>query len=289
MNYRKLLLILPLAALTLPTASSCTGNEKPADADEYTLVWHDEFDNPGETFPSLSAYEIPARKPAVTWARYITYRKDLMEISDGVLHMYCRPNPEADRSEQTPGEMVSGAIQTKGRFSFNCGHVEARIRVDGYRGSFPAFWLMPDNQPGGWPTGGEIDIFESINDENMAYATLHAGLTANQDLNTPGYHAPVKIDDWHVYGLDWTPDSMSFTIDGEVRGTVTRSTIKDGVWPFDKSNFYIILNQSVGKEGGWAAAPDTTHTYLTEVDWVRVYQRPGQASQGASTSPTPVE
>ncbi len=289
MKYRILLPILPVAALLWPATASCTGNEKTTDADGYTLIWHDEFDNADQTYPSMSAYEIPVRRPGVAWARFISARKDLMVISDGVLHMYCRPNPEGERTEQNPGEMVSGAIQTKGRFSFNCGRVEARIRVDGYRGSFPAFWLMPDSQPGGWPTGGEIDIFESINDEDMAYATLHAGLEANQDLNTPGYRVPVDIDGWHVYGLEWTPDSMSFTIDGTVRGTVSRSTVRDGVWPFEKSNFYIILNQSVGKEGGWAAAPDTTHTYLTEVDWVRVYQRPGQASEGAATSPTPVE
>ncbi len=34
---------------------------------------------------------------------------------------------------------------------------------------------MPVSQPDGWPVSGEIDIFESINDENIAYATLHTG------------------------------------------------------------------------------------------------------------------
>lgn len=289
MNNRKQLLALPFALLMLGAAAcSAKQDTKDAEANEYTLIWHDEFDAEGETYPSTAAYEVPARSGA-TWSRFISDRKDLMEISDGVLHMYCRPNPVEERNEQNPGAMVSGAIQTKGHFSFKCGRVEARMRVEGFTGSFPAFWLMPENQPGGWPTAGEIDIFESINDEDVAYATIHTGFEANQDFNTPGYKEPTTIGDWHVYGVDWTPDSMKFTIDGKVYGTLTPETVIEKLWPFNESEFYIILNQSVGKEGGWAAAADTTHTYLTEVDWVRVYQRAGEASTGSSTSPSPIE
>lgn len=43
-------------------------------------------------------------------------------------------------------------------------------------------------------------------------------------------------------------------------------------WSFDKSDFYLILNQSVG-DGSWAKPVDTTHTYQMEIDWIRVYQR----------------
>ena len=43
-------------------------------------------------------------------------------------------------------------------------------------------------------------------------------------------------------------------------------------WPFDKSDFYLILNQSVG-DGSWAKPVDTTHTYQMEIDWIRVYQK----------------
>ncbi len=44
-------------------------------------------------------------------------------------------------------------------------------------------------------------------------------------------------------------DSMHFTLDGEVRGSVSRSTVREGLWPFPDNEFYIILNQSVGMEG----------------------------------------
>ncbi len=45
-------------------------------------------------------------------------------------------------------------------------------------------------------------------------------------------------------------------------------------WPFYK-DFYVILNQSVGN-GAWAAWADITHTYLTQFDYVRAYQKKGE-------------
>ena len=52
------------------------------------------------------------------------------------------------------------------------------------------------------------------------------------------------------------------------------NALSRGQWPFD-APFYIILNQSVGN-GGYAANPDTGHTYETLFDWVRVYQKDSQ-------------
>lgn len=280
-----------LTAVAIALSAGAANPESIADAyasEGYTLVWHDEFDNPDISYPSEAAYEVP-RRQAPTWKRFISTRKDLMVISDGVLKMYCRPNPPEERTEADPGIMVSGAIQTKNHFSLQYGRIEARMKVDGFTGSFPAFWMMPVNQPDGWPTAGEIDIFESINNEDVAYATLHTGRYADNDINTPVYRVPTDIDDWHVYAVEWTPESLSFFIDGRKYGTVTPATIREGLWPFNEGEFYIILNQSVGKEGGWAAAPDPTHTYLTEVDWLRVYQLPGSPVTGASTSPTPIQ
>ena len=50
-----------------------------------------------------------------------------------------------------------------------------------------------------------------------------------------------------------------------------QSELEDGQWPFD-APFYLILNQSVGS-GAWAKPADTSFTYETQFDWVRVYQK----------------
>lgn len=266
-------------------ATAAPGAVKMPYADQgYHLVWNDEFNTPDGTHPSPELYETPERYGAA-WNRFISSRPDLMVMRDGNLMMYCKPNPEEDRTPQDDREMVSGAIRTMNHFSFRHGRIEARMKVHGYTGSFPAFWLMPNTQPQGWPVSGEIDIFESINDADRAYATLHTGKWANNDVNTAVYNTGCTINDWHVYAIEWDEDSFKGYIDGELKGTVTTSNIREGLWPFNEQEFYIILNQSVGN-GSWAASPDVNHTYLTEVDWVRVYQRDGQTATGAMEYPS---
>lgn len=276
-------LMLPMSVEIHATAAAGKA-ELPYAAEGYHLVWNDEFNSPDGTHPSHDFYETPERYNSA-WNRFISSRPDLMVMRDGILMMYCKPNPEADRTEADDREMVSGAIRTRNHFSFRHGRVEARMKVHGFRGSFPAFWLMPDNQPQGWPVSGEIDIFESINNQNTAFATLHAGRQANNDVITHLYQKTCNINQWHVYGLEWDENSLKGYLDGELMGTVTKETINQRLWPFNEQEFYIILNQSVGN-GSWAANPDLNHTYVTEVDWVRVYQRDGQSATGALTYPT---
>ncbi|MCM1116970.1 MAG: glycoside hydrolase family 16 protein [Pseudoflavonifractor sp.] len=277
--------IVPAYILPFPTSLSATAapgaEEQPYAAEGYRLIWNDEFNAPDGSHPSTELFETPTRYNAA-WNRFISKQPDLMVMNGGNLQMYCRPNtdptPEDDR------EMVSGAIQTMHKFSFRHGRCEARMRVHGFTGSFPAFWLMPNTQPEGWPVSGEIDIFESINDKDMAFATIHTGRKANQDLITHGYQQKTDINEWHVYGVEWDESALHFSIDGHVYGTLTPQNVNQGLWPFNEQEFYIILNQSVGN-GSWAANPDTSHTYMTEVDWVRVYQREGQSSTGAMDYP----
>merc|ERR1719499_1365920 len=50
-------------------------------------------------------------------------------------------------------------------------------------------------------------------------------------------------------------------------------------WPFDESNFYLILNLAVG--GTWAGAQGIDETAFPasfEVDWVKVYQGADQSA-----------
>ena len=85
----------------------------------------------------------------------------------------------------------------------------------------------------------------------------------------------MKVNEWHVYGLIWTETELRWTLDGNVVATYPKSTdasaLQQGQWPFDHP-FYIILNQSVG-DGSWAKAANTSQTYTTFFDYVRVYQR----------------
>lgn len=86
---------------------------------------------------------------------------------------------------------------------------------------WPAIWMLPTDQDfGGWPASGEVDILESRGNDgsypaggNNAFgSTLHWG----PDYNNNRYemtHADYKHtaslgDDFHTYGLYWSENRL---------------------------------------------------------------------------------
>ena len=125
---------------------------------------------------------------------------------------------------------------------------------------------------------GEIDIFEAAGNRRKAQQTVHSKLTmtvkGHKEKNT--HFEDVDLSKWHVYGLEWTPTYLVWTIDGrtvfhyEKSHTITQ--LAQGQWTFDEP-FFLILNQSVG-DGQWECMqPQTKKVYETRIDWVRVYQK----------------
>jgi beta-glucanase (GH16 family) len=65
---------------------------------------------------------------------------------------------KADQNQD--GNYTSGRINTKGKFMFKYGTLEARINAPNLdAGLWPAFWTMGSNVDlVGWPAAGEIDM-----------------------------------------------------------------------------------------------------------------------------------
>jgi beta-glucanase (GH16 family) len=196
-------------------------------------------------------------------------------LQDG--HLVCRAIPNPDQAAD-PVPMLTGSVETRGNFSFTYGWVEARLKTIPHKGSFPAFWMMPQPPTDGWPKGGEIDIFEAIDAQNTAFHTLHSHwITTLGNKNNPksSFSEGVTQGDWHIFAANWTEDFITFYVDGNPVGSYAKSQnasdIEQGQWPF-QHDFYLILNQSVG-DGSWAKAADAAFTYETQFDWVRVFQK----------------
>lgn len=257
---------------------------------EYKLAFGDEFNTadftqPNETHWSRSEWAHP------TWKRFTAQTKAGQEktgwIEDGKLVLRCVKNEFNDEKRGDNGnklEMISGAIESANKVTFTYGKVEGRLKTTAHSGNFPAFWMMPNESTyGGWPSSGEIDIFEQINNENTSYHTIHshwANGAADGGLGNSGKPqksgtSATTTGEYHVYGLEWTEDILKWFVDGKQVFSYAKSTTQDDLdklqWPFDKP-FYLILNQSVGN-GGWASNPDLNFTYETKFDWVRVYQK----------------
>lgn len=244
---------------------------------EYRLVFSDEFNAPDGTQPASEWWSRSPRQSS-TWNRWLSDSEEVIYQEGGQLVARAIPNPD---QEADPVPMITGGVQSSGKFSFKYGKIEARVLTNPYTGNFPAFWLMPQDQSAGWPSCGEIDIWEQIDSQNTAYHTVHSHWT--YDLHNTGnprssFNETVQMDRYHTYGFEWTEQELRWYVDGRQVASYAKSAdsnaLAQGQWPFDKA-FYIILNQSVGN-GSWAANADVNHTYETRFDWVRVYQLDSQ-------------
>ncbi|MFD7227892.1 ricin-type beta-trefoil lectin domain protein [Streptomyces sp. NPDC059881] len=171
-------------------------------------------------------------------------------------------------------EYTSARLNTAGRFTQTYGHVEARMKVPRGQGMWPAFWML-GNDIGdvGWPASGEIDVMENVGFEpSTVHGTLHGpgysgsgGIGAAYSL--PGGQA--FADAFHTFAVDWSPDSITWSVDGNVYQRRTPADLGGRQWVFNKP-FFLILNLAVG--GYWPGDPDGSTVFPQQlvVDHVRV-------------------
>lgn len=253
--------------------------ESAASRSEYVLVFSDEFNKPDGTLPDSKVWTPCTRRPKVTWARFLSNSPKVAFIQDGNLVLRAIPNPDRSTDDVY---MLTGGINSSQKFAFRYGRVECRALVNPFIGSFPAIWMMPKTALA-WPKGGEIDIFEQINTEQKAYSTVHSAWTKSHPDETHSGNVNLSMDRYHVYALEWEKDVLTFFADGKQVYQYKKQNVSQEQWPFDKSDFYLILNQSVG-DGAWAKMPDVMHTYEMRIDWIRVYQKKKDIPQVAKSA-----
>ncbi|WP_278538461.1 glycoside hydrolase family 16 protein [Prevotella histicola] len=246
---------------------------------EYVLVFSDEFNKPDGTLPDPEVWTPCTRRPKVTWARFLSNSPKVAFIQDGNLVLRAIPNPNRSTDDV---DMLTGGINSSQKFAFRYGRVECRALVNPFIGNFPAIWMMPKTALA-WPKGGEIDIFEQINTEQKAYSTVHSAWTKSHPDETHSGNVNLPMNRYHIYALEWEKDVLTFFADGKQVYQYKKQNDSQEQWPFDKSDFYLILNQSVG-DGVWAKMPDVMHTYEMRIDWIRVYQKKKDISQVAKSA-----
>ena len=85
---------------------------------------------------------------------------------------------------------------------------------------------MQTHTPG--PTPGEIDAMEVLgSDPNVVYGTLHAAWPWAPKDGVGGHTESVTplSAGFHVYGVEWAPDRISFLLDGAVYKTIAPGKI----------------------------------------------------------------
>lgn len=241
------------------------------------MVWNDEFDGTGLPDDSKWSYE----KGYIRGGELQYYAEKRIENSyrqDGLLHLVARQDSAVIDGEMRP--MSSASIITRNKAAWLYGYVEVRAKVPYMAGigTWPAIWMMPqDDFYGGWPRSGEIDIMEYVaSDYRYVHFSQHSYKYTNVDgankHKTIKSYCPTAYTEFHTYGLQWTPETMIWYLDGVQKFKVNNAEHLWSSWPFNKS-FYLLLNLAMG---GWGGSTDRTllrdNPQDYQVDYVRVFQ-----------------
>src|SRR5262249_22701467 len=110
-------------------------------------------------------------------------------------------------------QYTSARLTTAGRFSQAYGRLEARLKIPGGQGLWPAFWMLGDNVGSvGWPGSGEVDIMEAVGSEpDVNHGSLHGpGYSGGNALTGTFDLGQSLSSDFHIYTVEWSPDSITF-------------------------------------------------------------------------------
>lgn len=270
-----LLLLAAQSAFTVTNATFHGAVQRPAHA---RLVWRDEFN--GSALDQRK-WQYDTSRNKLGWhngeKQYYSAGQNL-RVADGVLTIEARhEKPDPKRFPDWGGqEYTSSRIFSKGP-GWTYGFYEVRAKLPCARGTWPAIWMLPVNMKK-WPDDGEIDIMEQVGAEpNLIYSSLHTKLY-NHTINTQRSAqklVPTSCTAFHVYQLDWRPDSITIGVDGQgiLRVFNDRPGGK-GAWPFTTA-FDMILNLAIG--GDWAGAKGIDNAAMPQrmlIDYVRVWEVP---------------
>ena len=233
----------------------------------YSLAWHDEFETgtkPGTDW----TYEVQnsgwVNNELQNYVAGSYNGEDIVSVSNGTLKIVAK---------KIDGKVYSGRIYAKKHTGWKYGYVEARIKLPQGKGTWPAFWMMPVNFTA-WPADGEIDIMEAVGYiPNVAYSTIHCNKYNNGGTSIESGNKSVSVTQFHKYALMWTPESMTFYVDGTTILTYKNDGTGKNAWPFD-APFYVILNLAWGGAwGGQGGIDESVLPATMEVDYVRVFQK----------------
>jgi len=256
-----------LAAFAVDRPARAAAWDKPG----WTLTFQDEFD--GAAVDATKWVKRYKWGEAQINSELQAYVDDAFQLQNGILTI-TGDKRSASYAGQT-FQYASGVLCSVHEQKY--GTFEARLKVPAGQGMWPAFWLLGQV---GAPGVNEIDIHEILGHRpSTVYMTVHWGTdyAAGHKSDGSSWVGPDFSADFHVFGLEWTPDAIIWTIDGVERKRHTGEGVP-------QVPMYVILNLAIG--GMWPGAPDATTPFpgLYQIDYVRAYAQDAGAGTGGTGS-----
>jgi beta-glucanase (GH16 family) len=288
-TYNRLVIIIDHEALTPGTylIDNITDGAEPTDPNVldviYTdLVWSDEFDNNGPIDASKWHHQIIGPNGGQWFngeEQHYTNRIDNSFVADGNLNLVAKR--EMYSQDGITLDFTSARLNSK--FAYTYGRVDVRAKLPFGEGTWPAIWSLGkninevgaywDEQGFGttnWPACGELDVMEhGLHATNEVSSAVHTTSSSGNTVNTATQMLPNVAEEYHVYSMNWSPDQITFMIDGMGYYTYNPSTQNIDTWPFNLEQ-YLILNIAMGGISG-GVDPSFSESSMV-IDYVRVYQ-----------------
>lgn len=197
-------------------------------------------------------------------------------VKDGMVQIITKydPNMSSGRIEPRGSEYHSfsvGRLFSRGTFRY--GYIEARAKIQAT--SFNnAFWLygVGENRKTGEIVCPEIDIFE-LAGKSFAH-TYSYNMAIHYVIRKPYKHLAFArtwksdfkfSDDFHVYGLEWTPKVIRYFIDGSL---VREFKVKENLW-----NLPMRIHFDSIPHFDWFGVPDPKDFPCAfQIDYCRVWK-----------------
>ena len=251
----------------------------------WQLVWSDEFNGAAGMAPDKGKWNFDLGGGGWGNGELEVYTSSTNNaFQDGNGNLVIRAIKDA-QGNYTSARLQTGAPAASTSttdLSWQYGRIEARIKLPFGKGVWPAFWMLgEDISTTPWPASGEIDIMENFgtyqNNSTVNNGTAHGpGYSGGNGLGAP-YTLPfgeTVYDDYHVYAVEWSPNSIVWYVDGAPYHTVTPATLPAGTkWVFN-APFFLLLNLAIGGPTSFLGTPDAGVMFPQDmlVDYVRVYQ-----------------
>ena len=253
MNTRLLYIIISILLSSNLVAQSKKG---------YRLVWKDDFS--GKSIDSTSWTHEVAKPGWVNNEKQRYTNGENVEQKNGKLILTAR---------NENNEYTSSRLITKDKRIFTYGFMEIKAKLPEGKGTWPALWMLGNNiDKVGWPACGELDIMEHVGrNPGMVFSSIH---NKSGYGNTP-YSGKMPIEQpynkFHIYAMEWTPDYITFFVDGKKIYHYQPEQKNADNWPFDKPA-YFIFNIAIGGNSG-GEIDNSIFPNSMIIDWVKVYQK----------------